>query len=125
MAAPAKRDTGSLSNSPSLIEKRRAELVEAGSGVGSPPTHVLALAEKVNGVPIAWAIKPDKTIIVFEDGRKLTFERDDSPSVERDNILLSGSPSLSGKGSGVRSDAENDTAPELTTPKKERKPRGQ
>lgn len=39
-----------------------------------PPARVMALAARVKGVPIAHALLPDGCIvIVFEDGRKLTF----------------------------------------------------
>ena len=39
------------------------------------PARVQALAEKAGGNPIAWNGKADGSIvIVFEDGRKLTFE---------------------------------------------------
>ena len=42
-----------------------------------PSTIVAKLAEKLHGKPIAENIRSDGTVvIVFEDGRKLTFDRD-------------------------------------------------
>jgi len=41
------------------------------------PSLVQALADKVKMNPIAWHILPDKVIIIFEQGPKLTFDRDD------------------------------------------------
>ena len=40
------------------------------------PAVVMALAEQVAGVPLAWTIYPDRVVIVMEDGRKLAFERE-------------------------------------------------
>lgn len=39
------------------------------------PAIVLELAKKANGNPISWAVKPHEVVIVFEDGRKLTFDQ--------------------------------------------------
>ncbi len=41
------------------------------------PALVQSLSDKVNMNPIAWHILPDKVIIIFEQGPKLTFGRDD------------------------------------------------
>jgi hypothetical protein len=43
------------------------------------PSQIVAkLAEKVGGIPIAEAIRLDGTVvIIFQDGRKLTFAKDD------------------------------------------------
>jgi hypothetical protein len=43
-----------------------------------PSTIVVKLAEKLHANPIAERIYPDGlVVIVFEDGRKLSFDRDD------------------------------------------------
>lgn len=39
------------------------------------PALVVQLAQQSKGNPIAWNVKPDVVVIVFEDGRKLTFDR--------------------------------------------------
>ena len=39
------------------------------------PAVVLELAKKAGGTPIAWNVKPHEIVIVFEDGRKLTFDQ--------------------------------------------------
>ncbi len=39
------------------------------------PAIVIALASQAKGNPIAWKQYPDRTVIVFEDGRKLIFEK--------------------------------------------------
>lgn len=39
------------------------------------PAVILGLASQVNGSPIAWKEYPDRVVIVFEDGRKLTFDK--------------------------------------------------
>jgi len=41
-----------------------------------PPAIVLALAEKVNGVPHAWREVEQEIVIVFKDGRKMKFARE-------------------------------------------------
>jgi hypothetical protein len=41
------------------------------------PLVVLALAEKVKMTPIAWNVKSDQVIIVFEQGPKICFEREE------------------------------------------------
>lgn len=38
------------------------------------PAVVLELAKKANGTPLAWYIGETFVTIVFEDGRKLTYE---------------------------------------------------
>jgi len=40
------------------------------------PALVLALAGKVNMAPIAWKIDPTSVTIVFEQGPKMVFNRD-------------------------------------------------
>ena len=40
------------------------------------PSIVLELASKVNMIPLAWAVHPDKVVIVFEHGQKMIFDRD-------------------------------------------------
>ena len=45
-----------------------------------PPPVVLALAAKAKGNPIAWREIPTGWVIVFEDGRKLTF---DAPAIAK------------------------------------------
>lgn len=40
------------------------------------PAVVLELAKTVEGNLISWRINPDNVVIVFEDGRKLVFEKD-------------------------------------------------
>jgi len=43
-----------------------------------PSSIVAKLAEKMRAVPIAESIKLDGTVvIIFEDGRKIIFDRDD------------------------------------------------
>jgi hypothetical protein len=42
------------------------------------PAIVVALAAKVNMTPIAWKEYPDRVVIVFEQGPKITFERETS-----------------------------------------------
>jgi hypothetical protein len=54
------------------------------------PIVVLALAEKVKMTPIAWNVKSDQVIIVFEQGPKLCFSRDEilevcPPEDEKEN----------------------------------------
>jgi hypothetical protein len=39
------------------------------------PTLILELAKKVNMTPIAWKEYPDRVVIVFQEGQKLTFDR--------------------------------------------------
>lgn len=41
-----------------------------------PPAIVLALAEKVNGVPHVWREGEQEIVIVFKDGRKIKFARE-------------------------------------------------
>lgn len=41
------------------------------------PTLVRSLALKVNMTPIAWRIDRDSVTIVFEQGPKITFDRED------------------------------------------------
>jgi len=41
------------------------------------PALVQNLAAKVNMTPIAWKIDPDSVTIVFEQGPKITFDRED------------------------------------------------
>jgi hypothetical protein len=43
-------------------------------GVAIPPV-VVELAKQSNGSPISWNVQAAQVVIVFEDGRKLTFER--------------------------------------------------
>lgn len=40
------------------------------------PPIVSALAKQVDMTPIAWDVKPDTVTIVFEQGPKLTFQRE-------------------------------------------------
>lgn len=40
------------------------------------PARILALAEQVKGNPIAYSENDERIVIVFEDGRKLTFFKD-------------------------------------------------
>ena len=40
------------------------------------PIEIKTLAKQANGNPIAWRFTEDAIVIVFEDGRKLTFERE-------------------------------------------------
>jgi hypothetical protein len=46
------------------------------------PSIVRALAEQVKMTPIAWNVKPETVVIVFEQGQKLTFERVAEPALE-------------------------------------------
>jgi hypothetical protein len=39
------------------------------------PALVLALAATQKMTPIAWSIQPEKVVIVFEQGPKITFDR--------------------------------------------------
>jgi len=41
------------------------------------PTHILALAEQVNMTPIKYHEYPDRIVIIFEQGPKMTFDRAD------------------------------------------------
>lgn len=42
------------------------------------PDFVMALAGQVKGRPISWRFNgPGQVVIVFEDGRKMTFDRQD------------------------------------------------
>jgi len=43
------------------------------------PAIVVALAAQVKKTPIAWAVKPDTVVIVFQDGPKMTFDREAGP----------------------------------------------
>lgn len=45
------------------------------------PAIVLHLANQVNGTPLAWKVNETNVVIVFMDGRKLTFDRE--PVTER------------------------------------------
>lgn len=38
------------------------------------PTRVQALADQAKGIPLAWRESETSIVIVFEDGRKLTFD---------------------------------------------------
>lgn len=40
------------------------------------PARILALAEQVKGVPLAYHEDDERIVIVFVDGRKLTFYKD-------------------------------------------------
>lgn len=51
------------------------------------PSIVLALSEKVGMKPLAWAVKPDEIVIVFEHGAKMKFEREDVPGAEPAKII--------------------------------------
>ena len=39
------------------------------------PAIVLELAKKASGTPLAWKVTDSTVVIVFEDGRKLTFDQ--------------------------------------------------
>jgi hypothetical protein len=43
------------------------------------PAIVVALAAQVGKNPIAWSVHPKTVVIVFQDGPKLTFDREASP----------------------------------------------
>ena len=61
------------------------------------PAIVAELAKQVNGKPIAWNIKPDAVVIVFEDGRKLTFDADKPMPEEVKEIELENPTPASGR----------------------------
>lgn len=42
---------------------------------GNPPSLVLALAARLRMTPIAWKEYPDRVVICFAEGPKLTFDR--------------------------------------------------
>lgn len=52
------------------------------------PAIVSELAKRVKGNPISWAIKTEAVVIVFEDGRKLTFDADKPMPDEIKEIAL-------------------------------------
>lgn len=54
---------------------------------GIPPI-VLSLALQVNMTPIAWVIHPDRVVIVFEQGPKLTFERELTVHANITNLVM-------------------------------------
>lgn len=41
------------------------------------PSSVLALAQKVGMTPLDWAEYPDRIVIIFVEGPKMTFEREE------------------------------------------------
>ena len=43
------------------------------------PAAVKALGERVKMTPISWAEYKDRIVIIFEQGPKLTFEREPEP----------------------------------------------
>jgi hypothetical protein len=42
------------------------------------PAHILALAQQAKGIPLDFREYEDRIVIVFEDGRKSTFLRDET-----------------------------------------------
>ena len=85
------------------------------------PARIQALAEKAGGNPIAWNGKADGSIvIVFEDGRKLTFEPMSSPKL--DALSTSSSIFALENGGGVRRTEGVGDELEPITPKKKVKP---
>ena len=45
------------------------------------PATIAALSAQVNGNPISWRIESEYTVIAFEDGRKLTFQKDSEEEI--------------------------------------------
>jgi hypothetical protein len=52
-----------------------------------PPALILALAQSVKMTPIAWRVKSDQVVIIFEQGPKIVFEREAIEAVSAEAIL--------------------------------------
>jgi len=61
------------------------------------PSIVSELSRQVNGVPISWLVAPDHVTIVFQDGRKLTFDKEGETDQEQELELETGADEIADK----------------------------
>ena len=79
------------------------------------PALVATLSKKSKGNPIAWAEKLEHVVIVFQDGRKLTFNRADIPALLAEDVEV---PAEQAKESAAT--AATGPAPEVEVKRKPR-----